>query len=74
MTSYSSLTTYKLYYNVPKNDVLNQTAFPPAILTVRGSMGVSWCQGSGYVARRAAMANNILIVRGRALFDDVDWR
>ncbi|KFZ19475.1 hypothetical protein V502_03636 [Pseudogymnoascus sp. VKM F-4520 (FW-2644)] len=45
----------QLYYNVPQNDVLNQDAFPPAVLKVRGSMGVSWCQGSGYVARRKAI-------------------
>ncbi|KAH9213828.1 nucleotide-diphospho-sugar transferase [Leptodontidium sp. 2 PMI_412] len=44
------------YYNVPPNDPLVQAAFPSEFLSVRISHDCAVSQGSGYVARRTALA------------------
>ncbi|KAG4437699.1 hypothetical protein IFR05_006823 [Cadophora sp. M221] len=44
------------YYNVPPNDPLVQASFPSENLNVRISHDCAVSQGSGYVARRTALA------------------
>ena len=47
----------QLFYNVPKGDPLCQSLdfFVHVSETVKDVMGVAWCTGSGYIARREAL-------------------
>ena len=46
------------YYNVPNDDPLNQTLNLLAFTAepIKDACGVAWCTGSGWIARRAAIA------------------
>ena len=47
----------QVFYNVPKNDPLNQTLNLFADITepIKASLGVAWCTGSGYIIRRSSL-------------------
>ncbi|OAA54360.1 glycosyl transferase, family 2 [Niveomyces insectorum RCEF 264] len=47
----------QLFYNTPPGDPLAQSLdfFVHVIEPIKDTMGVAWCTGSGYVARRAAL-------------------
>ncbi|KAG9246755.1 putative glycosyl transferase [Calycina marina] len=47
----------QLFYNTPKSDPLAQSLnfFVHVIEPIKDALGVAWCTGSGYVARREAL-------------------
>jgi hypothetical protein len=47
----------QLFYNVPRNDPLNQSLdfFVHVLEGIKDGLGVAWCTGSGYVLRREAL-------------------
>ncbi|KEY71812.1 hypothetical protein S7711_09021 [Stachybotrys chartarum IBT 7711] len=47
----------QLFYNVPRGDPLSQSLdfFVHVIEPIKDALGVAWCTGSGYVARRDAL-------------------
>ncbi|KAI8670615.1 hypothetical protein NCS57_00533600 [Fusarium keratoplasticum] len=47
----------QLFYNTPRSDPLAQSLdfFVHVIEPIKDSLGVAWCTGSGYVARREAL-------------------
>ncbi|PNY23757.1 Cellulose synthase catalytic subunit [UDP-forming] [Tolypocladium capitatum] len=47
----------QLFYNTPASDPLSQSLdfFVHVIEPIKDSLGVAWCTGSGYVARREAL-------------------
>ncbi|KND89235.1 Cellulose synthase catalytic subunit [UDP-forming] [Tolypocladium ophioglossoides CBS 100239] len=47
----------QLFYNTPPSDPLSQSLdfFVHVIEPIKDSLGVAWCTGSGYVARREAL-------------------
>lgn len=47
----------QLFYNTPPSDPLAQSLdfFAHVIEPIKDALGVAWCTGSGYVARRAAL-------------------
>lgn len=62
----------QLFYNVPKGDALCQSLdfFVHVSETVKDVMGVAWCTGSGYIARREALDSIGNFPRG-SLAEDV---
>lgn len=62
----------QLFYNVPKGDPLCQSLdfFVHVSETVKDVMGVAWCTGSGYIARREALDSIGNFPRG-SLAEDV---
>ncbi|RMZ83663.1 hypothetical protein DV738_g1076, partial [Chaetothyriales sp. CBS 135597] len=47
----------QLFYNVPRNDPLTQSLdfFVHVSEPIKDTLGVAWCTGSGYIARREAL-------------------